>query len=411
MAKVKCEYCGNYIDETQQTCPSCGAVNAAYQRTAHDTPRTIEELRSWYRARNLPPEEVTRFFIGKDIEEPKAFGIYAKGNRFVVYKNKANGERAIRYEGTDEAYAVNELYLKLKEEILRQKNHNLQRTRSVSSRSFGGARQTGRRGSLVLMIVLAIVLLNVLLIGLAAVLSVRGTSSGTRIGYYRADGELYYYPMSSSYEDGEYRYDWWKYDPSAGDWQLWQTTGGIDEFPEPITEQTEFTYSLPFDDQSFPPEQYDIQRCHAYLDRHPIYPDSDYYVCGGRTYYFLDDPYGGNYGDGLNRTGWYLYDEDDDTWSYYADYDDKEALGEELWYNAESYHLYDYDKANWDTSFYDTEFYQDYQDSRQAYSDYQDEQRTDTEYERDDSWDDDDDYDWDDDWDWDDGGGDWDSDW
>lgn len=88
------------------------------------TPETIEQLQKWYEDRNLPPYEVTRFFIGINCVEPRAFGIYKEGNDFVVYKNKADGQRAIRYCGTDEAYAVNELYLRLKEEILNQKAHN-----------------------------------------------------------------------------------------------------------------------------------------------------------------------------------------------------------------------------------------------------------------------------------------------
>lgn len=67
---------------------------------------------------------MTRFFIGEDYKEPKAFGIYQDGNRFIVYKNKADGSRAIRYDGLDEAYAVNEIYLKLKEEIANQKARN-----------------------------------------------------------------------------------------------------------------------------------------------------------------------------------------------------------------------------------------------------------------------------------------------
>ena len=87
----------------------------------HGTPKTIEELQAWYEARNLPPSDVTRFFIGVNYKGPKAFGIYKEGNDFIVYKNKADGQRAVRYKGSDEAYAVNELYLRLKEEILNQK--------------------------------------------------------------------------------------------------------------------------------------------------------------------------------------------------------------------------------------------------------------------------------------------------
>lgn len=123
MKKV-CDYCGGYISDTDEVCPHCGAVNDQYKRVGVGVPQTIEELKAWYTAHNLPPEEVTRFFIGKDYKEPKAFGIYQDGERFIVYKNKADGSRAIRYDGGDEAYAVNELYLKLKEEIANQKARN-----------------------------------------------------------------------------------------------------------------------------------------------------------------------------------------------------------------------------------------------------------------------------------------------
>lgn len=135
MPQVKCEYCGAFIEETADKCPNCGAVNANFKRIVSDTPRTIEELQDWYRARNLPDENITRFFIGKDIKEPKAFGIYKDGSNYIVYKNKADGSRAVRYQGTDEAYAVNEIYLKLKSEILKQK--------SRSSRNISPEQSTG----------------------------------------------------------------------------------------------------------------------------------------------------------------------------------------------------------------------------------------------------------------------------
>jgi hypothetical protein len=104
------------------------------QNNSH-APRTIKELKDWYEARNLPPYETTRFFIGINYKHPKAFGIYQdEYGDFVVYKNKDTGERAIRYQGPDEAYAVNELYLRLKEEIVNQRSH--QTTRSSSSFSL-----------------------------------------------------------------------------------------------------------------------------------------------------------------------------------------------------------------------------------------------------------------------------------
>lgn len=89
------------------------------------SPQTIEELVEWYEANELPPSSVTRFFIGINYKNPKAFGIYKdpSTNNFIVYKNKADGTRAVRYEGQDEAYAVNEIYQRIKEEIFNQKNN------------------------------------------------------------------------------------------------------------------------------------------------------------------------------------------------------------------------------------------------------------------------------------------------
>lgn len=118
--QVKCEYCGNEISDNDRMCPFCGAPNDKFKRVANGVPTTIEELKAWAREKNCPLEDL-RFFIGIDYKEPKAFGIYKDetSGRFIVYKNKADGTRAVRYEGDDEAYAVNEIYMKIKEEALK----------------------------------------------------------------------------------------------------------------------------------------------------------------------------------------------------------------------------------------------------------------------------------------------------
>ena len=91
--KVKCDYCGQMVDENLKTCPNCGGPMSTANRVSSGQPKTIEELKKWYTDHNLPPEETTRFFIGKDIKEPKAFGIYKDQNGdFVVYKNKSDGD-------------------------------------------------------------------------------------------------------------------------------------------------------------------------------------------------------------------------------------------------------------------------------------------------------------------------------
>ena len=147
--KIKCEYCQSEINDYDEKCPNCGAVNKNLKRNAIGVPKTIDELKQWYIERNLPDENVTRFFIGKDIKEKRAFGIYKdlETNEFVVYKNKDNGQRAIRYQGPDEAFAVNELYLRLKQEILNQKSRNQNNNaskRSSRRNSFTLGRLIGR---------------------------------------------------------------------------------------------------------------------------------------------------------------------------------------------------------------------------------------------------------------------------
>lgn len=125
--QVKCEYCGNYISDTDAVCPVCGAPNDQMQRSGTGVPKTVEELKAFCEARSLPLEKM-RFFIGQDYRGPRAFGVYRDGEgRFVVYKNKSDGSRAVRYRGKDEAYAVNEIYQKLKTEIANQRSYQASR--------------------------------------------------------------------------------------------------------------------------------------------------------------------------------------------------------------------------------------------------------------------------------------------
>ena len=200
----KCDYCGSWIDDTAKFCTNCGAPNNNLNRTASDTPRTIEELRNWYMAMNLPPEEVTRFFIGKNISEPRAFGIYRDSNgEFVVYKNKDTGERAIRYRGNDEGYAVNELYMRLKSEILKQKSRNTgSKKPSFMTRLFPW------------------------LCTLIIIVSVVGCEmfSSRHNGYYVVNSQpYYYYSNGGNWFTYDYLYDDWVYssEPYVTEGSVW----------------------------------------------------------------------------------------------------------------------------------------------------------------------------------------------
>ena len=211
--KIKCEYCETLYEDTAMHCPSCGAPNPNQKKDK--APKTIEELREWYKARNLPPEETTRFFIGKDIKEARAFGIYKdEHGEFVVYKNKADGTRAIRYKGKDEAYAVNELYQKLKDEIVHQKNLSASRkSSSYRSSSYRGGNPIMR---FIVTRPIAAVVVAIMIVGtlMSIVKGVRGVHNGY---YYYNDRTYYdYYGTWLVYEAPYYD----DYDSYSNEWTV-----------------------------------------------------------------------------------------------------------------------------------------------------------------------------------------------
>lgn len=138
--KIICEYCGSEFENYLAACPNCGGPNRRVVRSAGDQPMTIEQLQKWYQDHGLPPYEVTRFFIGVDYRQPRAIGIYQdpETHNFVVYKNLDTGRRGVRYNGKDEAYAVNEIFQRLKDEIIQQKRAAAERRMQKNKGIFGG---------------------------------------------------------------------------------------------------------------------------------------------------------------------------------------------------------------------------------------------------------------------------------
>ncbi len=64
--------------------------------------KTIEELKQYCAEHGMPLRRV-RFFVGQIFQEPKASSICKAGdNHYVVYKNKADGSRAVRNDNPDE---------------------------------------------------------------------------------------------------------------------------------------------------------------------------------------------------------------------------------------------------------------------------------------------------------------------
>ena len=199
MKKNTCAYCGSPLKDTDLTCPGCGAPNPDYQEAAapaaeEAVPRTIEELRAFCERHNLPLSQM-RFFLGENYQGPKAFGIYQDASgKFVVYKNKADGSRAIRYEGYDEAYAVNELYEKMHQEVMARKAYKSASNGSMGTTSRGNIAFPNR--TLIIGVIAAIVIIAGLVFG----------KSERHNGYYQYD-DSYYYRQGS---------DWYTYDSGSG---------------------------------------------------------------------------------------------------------------------------------------------------------------------------------------------------
>ena len=186
----KCYHCGEPLGPKDKVCPRCGA-----DATVSRKPKTIYELRAYCAEKRVPLADI-RFFIGEDYREPKAFGIYQDDEgQFVVYKNKADGTRAIRYRGPDEAHAVSEIFEKLNSEVeLRRQKKSGGVTRSGGSRS---KRKSGPFGSFLTFAGIATILIVASMI-FFAFLAVRNTP---RRGYYHYNNDDYYY------YNNWYRYD------------------------------------------------------------------------------------------------------------------------------------------------------------------------------------------------------------
>lgn len=180
-----CAHCGQPVTNDANVCPHCGAEHQENARL-NKIPETIDELRDFCAMHQMPLEKM-RFFIGEDYRDARAFGIYKdEAGNCVVYKNKADGSRAVRYEGPDEKYAVCELYEKLKSETELRRG-----TRSASAKRAGW-------GPFVYFGFM--VLIFAIYIGVLCHMPKRG--------YYRYENDIYYCIQN----------DWYLYSSLLDDW-------------------------------------------------------------------------------------------------------------------------------------------------------------------------------------------------
>ena len=366
---VVCPHCNNYVSETAQVCPNCGAPNPQFFRAAKDTPQTIAELKKWYEDNHLPPEEVTRFFIGKNEDAPRVFGIYQDGEDFIVYKNRSDGTRAIRYQGRDEAYAVNELYLRLKEEILSQKERCVEMKKNPVREEVHKKVQSSETRSLeiqlrklklkwgdiapyVKKIVFFLILASVIFgIVFGIGVWIERLHSQPKIGYYYLEDEDLYYNYGWSGDplgDDECGYEWWKYNKDSDDWERYSYEEKFKDFPSPLSKQSERSKSLPFKGHAeYTDEKYNIKVSHGYIDVHPTFYSSQQEHSQGSSQHNSnndnnDDDWPNSNNGGSSGWGYSYWDDDYGSSSYSGSSDWGSSS-----YNSGS--SWDYGDSGWDS--------------------------------------------------------------
>lgn len=162
--------------------------------TVHSVAELIEQTR------HMPLERM-RFFINEDRREPRCFGIYQDpvSRHWVVYKNKSDGSRAVRYSGPDEAHAAQELWLKINSEI------DLRRAKQAPVKQTPAQ----KRQQYILLFLIAIVM------AVSLFFFIRKVIREPKRGYYVVNDAVYYYQ-----DDDWYYYDhgdWYSYNDSYDD--------------------------------------------------------------------------------------------------------------------------------------------------------------------------------------------------
>ncbi|MBO4885581.1 MAG: hypothetical protein J5602_09740 [Clostridia bacterium] len=173
-----------------------------------DQVHSVQELLERAAERGMPLEKM-RFFINQDRHEPRCFGIYQDEytGHWVVYKNKSDGSRAVRYSGPDEAYAAQQIWDKINSEVRLRVEKAAQATRATEAYRRAERRTTTRHKVIVLVIAALIAC------------GIYAESKQPRRGYYVYDDDILYYQNNYWYFYDEL-YDSWSYydEPEGDDW-------------------------------------------------------------------------------------------------------------------------------------------------------------------------------------------------
>lgn len=203
----KMVYRPDLAEDAEEFCPLCGAPVVMEEETLEQdntpeqevVPETIAALRELCVSRSVDAES-RGFFLDSNREHHGGYGIYLDNDGdFVFYKNHSSGEKSIRYKGKDEAYAVRELYGRMKKDgcfpLTVKKNQPKENSSHGHHRS--GSSGKHRRVQRKKRVVIAVALLLVLAVSAAAVYV--WYANQPKDGYYHYHDDYYYLQKGSWY--------------------------------------------------------------------------------------------------------------------------------------------------------------------------------------------------------------------
>ena len=187
---------------------------------------TLSDLETFFFEKNIPQEKI-RFFVNENRKDRKCFGIYQDidTGKYIVYKNKADGSRFVRYEGDDETKAVSIFFAKLKEEMsIRDGKRDTYTTKTLSKKKQNK------------LAVIPIVSVSLIIVAVFTMISLASIFSPKK-GYYYQNDNWYYYSNHNWYSYNEYYDDWDYYygDDISSDYfydTQWEQDMGITDFED-----------------------------------------------------------------------------------------------------------------------------------------------------------------------------------
>ena len=115
-------------------------------------------------------------------------------------KNKSDATRAVRYRGKDEAYAVNEIYQKLRSEVQNQRSRAPAKRNTGPDKSRGQKKKQDPRKRIFLTILIIFVVI--------CIATYLNEGNNAKRGYYRYGSDYYYYQNDSWYLYDDVLLDW-----------------------------------------------------------------------------------------------------------------------------------------------------------------------------------------------------------